>query len=541
MNETYPKSLCLPPPSKDCLIEAALLEIPKILTLLDRNAHSPTFGCFDRNYWHYRIVDFPSGMAQEFLWPLALAWSIDRPGNTYFHSEALRQWIVAGMRFSDKSSRYDGSCDDYFPYERAGGAASFSMLAMLDAYQILGLEDPSLIDFFYRRGKWLSRYHESGKLTNHQALVALIMQRLGGLLGTHQFERARDQRLERIFSWQHEEGWYQEYQGFDFGYQTITISLLASMNHERPHAEIKKSLEQAVKISADVIFPDGCNGGEIGSRNTYNFFPHGFELVGRWMPEALGVNDRFMLALSAGRAPCYADDHHIAHHAWNYLLAWRDWVDERPSLDLRRQGAKWRPGAGIVVHREDSNELYINARKGGVFRFYSNNSLRASDTGVSILLKNGKNLVCHLYGPISVNVASCRIEMQGLMSYAKHVKMTTARLVILRMYMIVLGRFFPNFTRTILQKLLIVGRGSSGFRFVRIFERTSSGWRVIDEIKSKKWGKVKSVGIGGSQASIYVTMSRTFCPDQLHIPWKDMSGLLGSIDKDGKLRFEREL
>ena len=33
------------------------------------NPHSPTYGCFDRNYWHYRIIDFPSGMAQEFVLP----------------------------------------------------------------------------------------------------------------------------------------------------------------------------------------------------------------------------------------------------------------------------------------------------------------------------------------------------------------------------------------------------------------------------------------------------------------------------------------
>jgi len=28
------------------------------LTLLDRNPHSPTYGCFDRNFWRYKIIDF---------------------------------------------------------------------------------------------------------------------------------------------------------------------------------------------------------------------------------------------------------------------------------------------------------------------------------------------------------------------------------------------------------------------------------------------------------------------------------------------------
>ena len=54
---------------RDRFAHEALALIPKILTLQDRNAHSPTYGCFDRNYWHYKIIDFPSGMAAEFVWP----------------------------------------------------------------------------------------------------------------------------------------------------------------------------------------------------------------------------------------------------------------------------------------------------------------------------------------------------------------------------------------------------------------------------------------------------------------------------------------
>jgi hypothetical protein len=61
--------------SRDLLARRALGNIPHLLTLQDRNRHSPTYGSFDRNHWHYRIVDFPSGMAQELVLPLALAWT----------------------------------------------------------------------------------------------------------------------------------------------------------------------------------------------------------------------------------------------------------------------------------------------------------------------------------------------------------------------------------------------------------------------------------------------------------------------------------
>ena len=83
--------------SRELFAREALAQIPKILTLQDRNAHSPTYGCFDRNFWHYKIIDFPSGMSQEFVWPLALAWDTELEGNAFYRQDALREWAEAGM------------------------------------------------------------------------------------------------------------------------------------------------------------------------------------------------------------------------------------------------------------------------------------------------------------------------------------------------------------------------------------------------------------------------------------------------------------
>ena len=39
-------------------------QVARILTQMDRDPQSPTFGCFDRNYWHYKIRDYPSSILQ---------------------------------------------------------------------------------------------------------------------------------------------------------------------------------------------------------------------------------------------------------------------------------------------------------------------------------------------------------------------------------------------------------------------------------------------------------------------------------------------
>src|SRR5262249_1689966 len=180
----------------------ALAQIPKLLTLLDRNPHSPTYGCFDRNFWHYKIVDFPSGMAQEFMWPLALAFHTECNDNVYFGQAAVRDWIEAAILFAARSSHADGSCDDYFPFERAAGATAFSLLAAIESYKLIGMNDDTVLDFFERRADWLSVHQESGQLSNHQALIALCLELLRPLIGTSKWEQAKMERISRVMSWQ---------------------------------------------------------------------------------------------------------------------------------------------------------------------------------------------------------------------------------------------------------------------------------------------------------------------------------------------------
>src|SRR3989304_3017362 len=125
--------------SKEFFAKEAISQIPKILTLLDRNPHSPTYGCFDRNFWHYKIIDFPSGMAQEFVYPLALAYDTYSDLNPYYGKSVIRDWVHAGITYAATNAHKDGSCDDYYPFERASGAAAFSLLGFIESYRLLQL------------------------------------------------------------------------------------------------------------------------------------------------------------------------------------------------------------------------------------------------------------------------------------------------------------------------------------------------------------------------------------------------------------------
>jgi len=516
---------------RDRYARAALAEIPKLLTLLDRNPHSSTYGCFDRSHWHYKIIDFPSGMSQEFVYPLALAYSTEIADNPFARQPEVVTWVEAGLAYAARSAHRDGSCDDYFPFERAAGATAFSLLAGIESYRLLNLHESAHLQFFERRANWLADRHESGRLTNHHALIVLCLLELGTLLGTSQWDRARTLRLEQILDWQSAEGWFPEYEGFDPGYHTLTVGCLAQIYQLQPDIRLKEAIAAAVDLAAEFMHPDGTFGGEYGSRNTYNFFPHGFEIAGRWLPRALEIADRFLLGLERGLTPCYADDRIIGHHAWSYLLAWRHFVPERPQPTPRPSGQIWLREAGILVDRRADYVLYLALSKGGVFKLFHRDRLIASDTQFSIRCRQGnalKTAVGHFVDRYETQVATDTISIAGNLGWAKQTAMTTPKLLLLRVVMLAFGRFFPNLIRKLLQTMLITGKKPAPFQFQRQLCWRDGRWEIRDRLQARSWEGVEAIGIGGAQTSIYVVMSRTFQLGQLQ-PWLDLTAKLRDL------------
>ncbi len=556
--------------NRDLFAQAALRQIPKILTLQDRNPHSPTYGCFDRNFWQYKIIDFPSGMSQEFVWPLSLVYSLPLPDNPYYQQPAIRSWVLAGILYAARSAHADGSCDDYFPFERAGGAAAFSLLACLESYRRLCLHSAEtseesreeVLRFFELRSDWLANHHESGRLTNHQALIVLCLLRASALLKTNRWDEAIAQRLARVFSWQDAEGWFQEYEGCDPGYHTLSISCLAQIydlaqkSSEKGGSDsgaiatglidlprLRQAIVDAVRLAAHFVHPDGSYGGEYTSRNTYNFFPHGFELAGRWLPEALSINDRFAIGLACQLGACYADDHIVGHHTWNYLLTWEDTVIHRPPTKRPQTGRVWLENARILIDQRSDTKLYLALNKGGALKFFRNDRLVCSDTQFSLQVQQGrqlKNAVGHLVGPYDVQVEADTVVIRGSLGWAKQKQMTPLNLLILRAVMFSVGRFFPNLIRKLLQKVLITGKNAAPFEFERRLSWQNDTWQVTDELSTESWERVVSAGIAADQTSIYVVMSRTFQRSQLQ-PWWELTAQIKALPPGQPLRLKRML
>lgn len=528
------------PSPRDLMARHALAEIPKILTLLDRTPVSRTYGCFDRLYWHYRMIDFPCGMSQEFVYPLALAWSLDIPGNPYFQSPAIRDFVEAGIRFAARFSHPDGSCDDYYPFERAAGAAAFSLLACIEATQIIGLSgDAEIRAFFGKRANWLATHQESGRLSNHEALIVANLIRMSALDGDRWEEPLRA-RAARLLSWQDEEGWFDEYGGADPGYLSLTIGLLADSDRRRPDLGLRPACEAAIRFFAHFVHPDGTVGGTYTSRGTQNFFPHGFEIAAAWMPEATAVNDRALALFAADGPPCYSDDHIIGHHLWSWLLCWSEWQADRPGPTDTAPPSIWFPRAGLAIEQRGQQTLYAGLRQGGAFQLFSGDRLTLADSGIAIQTRDGKTAIQHLPGDYQISREEGEISITGQMAWAKSTLLTPVKSIILRCMMVSLGRFFPDLVRRLLQKLLVTGRKDAPFRFRRILRWDDEGRLTVrDEISADNgWQDVAAVGVGGFQTSSTTIMARVWQANHIQ-PWTDLTGLLGNLHAGEPLVVER--
>lgn len=513
-----------------------------MLTRQDRDPLSPTYGCFDREYWHHRTVDFPSGSAARCVWPLALAWALPVPGNPYRGSAAVKQWVGAGIRYAARSAHADGSCDERFPLEKSPEATACSLLACIEAYSLLGLNDQEMLESFTRRADWLAAGRRKGRPAVEIAFVALALEKAGSLLDTERWKESGERFLRRLLRLQDAEGWFPENHGADPASHTFTVGLLAQLYQVAPSHELRVALTRGVQFAADFVHPDGSFGGEYGSLGSACFFPHGFEIAGEWLPEAPAVNDQFLAGVEAGMVPDFSDPALLAWRCWSHLLAWQQWKRGRPPAAPRREGRQYYKHAGLLIDRRDGCELYVALNKGGTFKFWRDGRLVISDTQLGVQVRQGARFataIASFVGKYDIHLDGHAIEVRGRLAFVESRRMSVARLVLGRMLMAAFGCVACGLVRRFCERDP-VKKSAAPFRFRRSLEWSNGRLRVTDELEPRRgWHIVHAVGLGCLQASCGVDASRVFHASELRLS-EDFTGQTHQLEPAAPLRIERE-
>ncbi len=370
----------------------ALLGARRMLSRLDRRPWSPTYGCFDREFWHYKtFIEFPRPNFQQAMWGLALLYKTPFEGNEFAGHPAVLEWLSAALKFWVAMRHRDGSVDEWFLHERSFCATAFSTAAAAETLLLVRAElnpatQSQVLQAIRQTAAWL-RTRPNLQVAN-QVIVALVASdALRHLAPSNEAAFSDWKRL--ALDLQHAEGWFSEYGGADIGYGLLALDLLVHVWARRPDADIERSVRSLLAFLACFVHPDGSIGGDYGSRGTNHCFLYGLEaLAARGWPAACAM---VKVLRQQERLPnvLTTDDTYACYFYFNSacLTATVELLDvssaSRPARVCRAF-----PGAGLLVHETDAYKAVVSTRR-GVWRAFDRHGQVFGDAGYVVQTPDG--------------------------------------------------------------------------------------------------------------------------------------------------------
>ena len=501
-------------------------DINRVLTLLDRNKFSSTYGCFDRNYWHLKIKDFTSGMSQEFVFILAHAYKLSNSNNRFYNNKNLLDYVKAGIKYAEKSSNKDGSANDYYPFERALGATCFSLYAFSESCLLLDLDSEEFLPFFIKRVKWMLNSNETGLLSNHHAIVALSIYNIYLLSGDEYYKNESEKIITKIISWQNSEGWYPEYGGCSIGYLSVTIDFLAQYYLKTLNAELYDSLVQAIKFFSDTQHPDGTCGGDYDVRHVSIFHPNGFEIMGSFYSPATQVANSFLRAKAENLLTNTNDDYIFGHSIISNINAYINCNRDNYNLLNAKKtkiANKFYENSSIYICHNNMFWSIFNLNKGGTGKIYKNNKLIYSDAGIivkindQILISSLKNIETDFkLNKLGFNLTT---DLKPLKQYHPN----SLIFLMFRFFLFLFGKlkYSSSIVRSLLQKKLIYNNKKSGLRLTKNFYFKEDNI-VIETIIDGNLSGFKEASRATELVPIYTAVSECFQEPLINLNWQVM-------------------
>lgn len=511
-------------------------QIPRLLGLLDRNQLSCTYGCFDRQYWHYRTVDFPAARSQEAVLTLALLYN--NQSTRYYHSPLLLEWINAALNFWVKIQSKNGSFSEWYPKENSFVATSFSTYAISETLLILGNKiknSAKIISALEKSCNWLLNKRET-IVQNQESGSILALFNVYLLTGNLKYKYSARRKLFSLMQKQTKEGWFYEYGGPDIGYLSLTIDYLAKYYQKSKDENAFRMASKAVDFISYFIHPNLTFGGEYASRNTEYLIPHGFEILSSRNKKAAAIANaiRESLKNKSTIGPYSLDDRYLTYISYTWLQAYQDAKEISGKLNL--ENFKHFKEAGIMIIHTSNYHLILNTKKGGSFKlFFKNSNKVAYDSGLQIKSGNNKFVSSLLSNKNLAKINSNGIKINGYFCKIKTSPMSPLKNILLRTFQTLFGwsDFLGFFIKKVLRNKLITEAKPSEFKFSREF---SFGKTIRIEDSIKPIGKVNQLILGGKFSYNYIPSSRYFQPSELN----STQIKLGKPDLFNKSSFIRE-
>ena len=523
----------------------ALSKVPLVMSMLDREQLTRTHGCFDRNYWCWKFSDFPGARFQEGVCTLAFLYSNQFPGNYLFAHEKTLECILSAMRFWSKIQHRDGSFDEAYPHEHSLAATAFTSFYVSEAFLLLSnkITDEfrsELIGVFSWAGQWLCRHDEKhGFLSNHLSAAAAALYNIYLITGEEKFKSRCDYYIQKIYSHQSREGWYEEYGGADIGYQTHSIFFLSKIWQHTKDETLLRSLRKSIEFISYFIHPDSTLGGEYGSRNTTFYFPTGFEILAKKIPLA-GTIAQFMrdavksqtvVGLSA------VDSYNFFPLLNNYLFAGlnMDNYSFSEELPFRNNMSKHFSDAGLLVKSTDYYYAILGVNKGGVIKIFSKreSKLKYSDCGYWGRTQKGEVFTSQsLVRDNQISFSENKVTVFSHLFKLPQKVFSPLLFILFRIVSLSLGRcmFFSNFLKFSLVKSLIYKREKTACSLSREITFYDKTVEIVDKIANIKKTKLVFLKKDNQFTGLHMGSSKYFQKNEFLADGSGKQNILNDLD-----------
>jgi len=488
-------------------IDAAL---PRVLALADRDPLSATRGYGDRQFWAWKLIDFPNATLQgavnglsALLAANAFASHVSRP--------EIESAIDAMLAATPRMMRRDGSFEEALPFEQSWCVTALVLYdatcAVMRSQGDARASRAAAIGPLERAASFLVRRDEThGFISNHLATGAAALLRWDAMSGDAQARRKAESLLERILAGQSGEGWFVEYGGADPGYQTLCMTHLADAAGTADDAGLWAALERGVGFIRHFAHPDGSFGGVYGSRATRIYYPAGVEALAGRFPDARRLADRMRGAIGrAATVPLTAiDQPNLLPLFNNYCQA----LLAAPGPDAeegeaRPVGRTWFPQAGLLVDSGPAHHTVISARKGGVVYHWRDGRLACADGGVVLEDSAGHIVTSQADAPANeVALTDATLRVSGQLRRRSIPLPNPFNFLVLRAMSLTVMRIpaAGELVKRLIARLLVRAGGPGAGRFVREIT-LGPDLRVVD-----RWepAELKRVEVDGPFSVIHM-------------------------------------
>ncbi len=466
-------------------------QVKRVLTQLERDKDSPTYGCFDRNYWHYKIRDFPSSILQQSTFITEHLRKFYQETGLVSEKKA-EEWSLAAINSLAKQVRRGGRVDEYYPYEDSYPASAFSLYAVMRVLLDWKKNSPDLIaeiewEGLRKLAKNLAKREELNAANQYATgLAGLAMAAKLPEMGIS--ENMYKQHASTLFSLQHTEGWFNECGGPDFGYLCVTIDALTDYYDVTGDERAPVAIVRAIDFMAGLVGIDGELPWTLNARNTDYIVPYGLVRAARNNPVASWlVHELFSNINKPEHWIWSTDDRYHLHYIFCSLTRAIPFINEMTiGLQPEREELTWLPGCGYyVLNQTNKATLFVATKKGGLIRIHAQNehSLNLSDNGWRFKSKNILWTTNWWQENSKVDIEKGTITISGKMVQAKFHESRPFPHFILRILSFTVGKYMIP----LLKKIMIFRTGKKQSPdYKREIKIGASSVTIIDEFNSNK-------------------------------------------------------